>query len=299
MTLARDGLPRGLIVKGVGGLYYVQGEDGQLHVLRAKGKFRKLNMTPLVGDRVAYTPDKGEEHGWLEEILPRDSVLVRPPVANVRTILVVIAPQPAPDYLLVDLLLAMAYEQGIEPALVVNKCDLDPDIAREAGEMYRGLKLPILPASAETGEGLGELARVMAQGICCFAGQSGVGKSTLLGKITGLSLETGEISRKISRGRHTTRHVQLLSQGGFTVLDTPGFSLLEPWENLEPIRLKEFYPEFASYEGLCKFAPCYHFSEPGCAVLKAARDGELSGERLGRYHLLLQKIQKAWRERYE
>ncbi|MEA5013275.1 MAG: ribosome small subunit-dependent GTPase A [Candidatus Limiplasma sp.] len=299
MTLARDGLPRGLIVKGVGGLYYVQGEDGQLHVLRAKGKFRKLNMTPLVGDRVAYTPDKGEEHGWLEEILPRDSVLVRPPVANVRTILVVIAPQPAPDYLLVDLLLAMAYEQGIEPALVVNKCDLDPDIAREAGEMYRGLKLPILPASAETGEGLGEVARVMAQGICCFAGQSGVGKSTLLGKITGLSLETGEISRKISRGRHTTRHVQLLSQGGFTVLDTPGFSLLEPWENLEPIRLKEFYPEFASYEGLCKFAPCYHFSEPGCAVLKAARDGELSGERLGRYHLLLQKIQKAWRERYE
>lgn len=299
MTLVKDVLPRGLITKGVGGLYYVLGEDGQTVVLRAKGKFRKLKQTPLVGDRVLYTPGQGEEHGWLEEILPRDSVLVRPPVANVRTVLVVIAPEPAPDYLLVDLLLAMAYEQGICPVLVLNKCDLDPQREQEPREMYHGLDLPILSVSAQTGEGLQELAQIMREGICCFAGQSGVGKSTLLGKITGLQLHTGEISRKISRGRHTTRHTELLIQGGLMVLDTPGFSLLEPWENLEPIRLKDFYPEFAPYEGLCKFAPCYHFREPGCAVLQAAREGKISPKRLERYHTLLQQVQKAWRERYE
>ena len=165
--------------------------------------------------------------------------------------------------------------------------------------MYRGLELPILQASGQTGQGLEELAQVMRQGICCFAGQSGVGKSTLLGKVTGLTLETGEISRKISRGKHTTRHVELLTNGEYGVLDTPGFSLLELWDRLEPVHLKDYYPEFAPYEGQCRFAPCYHFSEPGCAVLAAVREGRLDPRRVERYHELLAKVQKAWRERYE
>jgi len=256
-------------------------------------------VTPLVGDRVRFTPGFGDEHGWVEEILPRDSELIRPPVANIRHIVLVLAPEPAPDFLLIDTLIVMAIRQGIQPALVVNKCDLDPDLFAQVRRDYAGLNAPILQVSAKTGFGLEELRELIRGGICCFAGQSGVGKSTLLSAATGLTLQTGEISRKISRGRHTTRHAELLFSGDYCVLDTPGFSLLELWEGLEPIKLKEFYPEFFPYEGECRFSPCYHLSEPGCAVLEAVREGSLSEARVERYHSLLKKVQEAWRNRYD
>lgn len=289
----------GVIVKGVGGLYYARGEDGGTHVLRARGIFRRRHITPMVGDRVRFTPGQGEEHGWVEEILPRESQLVRPPVANVRYLVIVLAPAPAPDYLLIDTLIAMALRQGIRPALVVNKCDLDGGTYEAVRGDYAGLGAPLLAVSALSGQGMDGLRSLLASGVCCLAGQSGVGKSTLLCAATGLRLQTGEISQKIHRGRHTTRHAELLFSGEYRVLDTPGFSLLELWEGLEPIRLKEYYPEFAPYEGQCRFSPCYHLSEPGCAVLKAARAGEISQARLERYHLLLKKAQEAWRNRYD
>ncbi len=298
-ALTETGAPRGVIVKGVGGLYYARGEDGEIHVLRAKGKFRRQRVTPMVGDRILFTPGQGEEHGWVEEILPRESELTRPPVANIRHIVLVLAPEPAPDYLLVDTLLAMAARQGIAPVLAVNKCDLDMATAAEVQREYAQLGAPVLRVSAKTGEGLEALRAVLRQGVCCLAGQSGVGKSTLLSAATGLELKAGEISRKISRGRHTTRHAELLFSGEYQVLDTPGFSLLELWEGLEPVKLKEYYPEFAPYEGQCRFSPCYHLSEPGCAVLEAARAGRLEKERLERYHLLLAQAQEAWRRRYD
>lgn len=296
-----DGLQsaEGVIVKGVGGLYYARGEDGGTHVLRARGIFRRRHITPMVGDRVRFTPGQGEEHGWVEEILPRESQLVRPPVANVRYLVIVLAPAPAPDYLLIDTLIAMALRQGIRPALVVNKCDLDGGTYEAVRSDYAGLGAPLLAVSALSGQGMDGLRSLLASGVCCLAGQSGVGKSTLLCAATGLRLQTGEISQKIHRGRHTTRHAELLFSGEYRVLDTPGFSLLELWEGLEPIRLKEYYPEFAPYEGQCRFSPCYHLSEPGCAVLKAARTGEISQARLERYHLLLKKAQEAWRNRYD
>ncbi len=296
-----DGLQsaEGVIVKGVGGLYYARGEDGGTHVLRARGIFRRRHITPMVGDRVRFTPGQGEEHGWVEEILPRESQLVRPPVANVRYLVIVLAPAPAPDYLLIDTLIAMALRQGIRPALVVNKCDLDGGTYEAVRSDYAGLGAPLLAVSALSGQGMDGLRSLLASGVCCLAGQSGVGKSTLLCAATGLRLQTGEISQKIHRGRHTTRHAELLFSGEYRVLDTPGFSLLELWEGLEPIRLKEYYPEFAPYEGQCRFSPCYHLSEPGCAVLKAARAGEISQARLERYHLLLKKAQEAWRNRYD
>ena len=296
-----DGLQsaEGVIVKGVGGLYYARGEDGGTHVLRARGIFRRRHITPMVGDRVRFTPGQGEEHGWVEEILPRESQLVRPPVANVRYLVIVLAPSPAPDYLLIDTLIAMALRQGIRPALVVNKCDLDGGTYEAVRSDYAGLGAPLLAVSALSGQGMDGLRSLLASGVCCLAGQSGVGKSTLLCAATGLRLQTGEISQKIHRGRHTTRHAELLFSGEYRVLDTPGFSLLELWEGLEPIRLKEYYPEFAPYEGQCRFSPCYHLSEPGCAVLKAARSGEISQARLERYHLLLKKAQEAWRNRYD
>lgn len=289
----------GVIVKGVGGLYYARGEDGGTHVLRARGIFRRRHITPMVGDRVRFTPGQGEEHGWVEEILSRESQLVRPPVANVRYLVIVLAPAPAPDYLLIDTLIAMALRQGIRPALVVNKCDLDGGTYEAVRSDYAGLGAPLLAVSALSGQGMDGLRSLLASGVCCLAGQSGVGKSTLLCAATGLRLQTGEISQKIHRGRHTTRHAELLFSGEYRVLDTPGFSLLELWEGLEPIRLKEYYPEFAPYEGQCRFSPCYHLSEPGCAVLKAARAGEISQARLERYHLLLKKAQEAWRNRYD
>ena len=289
----------GVIVKGVGGLYYARGEDGGTHVLRARGIFRRRHITPMVGDRVRFTPGQGEEHGWVEEILPRESQLVRPPVANVRYLVIVLAPAPAPDYLLIDTLIAMALRQGIRPALVVNKCDLDGGTYEAVRSDYAGLGAPLLAVSALSGHGMDGLRSLLASGVCCLAGQSGVGKSTLLCAATGLRLQTGEISQKIHRGRHTTRHAELLFSGEYRVLDTPGFSLLELWEGLEPIRLKEYYPEFGRYEGQCRFSPCYHLSEPGCAVLKAARAGEISQARLERYHLLLKKAQEAWRNRYD
>ena len=299
MIKAEGRLPEGLIVKGVGGLYYAQGVDGAQHVLRAKGKFRRQHISPMVGDRIRYSAGSGEEHGWVEEILPRKNVLTRPPVANVNTLIVVIAPQPAPDLLLMDTLLVIAREQKIPTAIVVNKCDLHSDLGGEIRRAYARLGAPVLEVSAKTGQGLDALKDVMSMGICCFAGQSGVGKSTLLCSVTGLTLQTGEISRRIARGKHTTRHAELMTSGVYSVLDTPGFSLLELWGNLEPIRLKTFYPEFEEYEGQCRFSPCYHLSEPGCAVLDAAERGDVPPERVARYHVLLQKTQKAWRERYE
>ena len=289
----------GVIVKGVGGLYYARDPEGTVHVLRAKGKFRKQRITPMVGDKVHFTPGTGDEHGWVDEILPRESELIRPHVANIRHIVLVVAPEPAPDFLLIDTLIVMAVKQGIQPAMVVNKCDLDAELFDTVSRDYAQLNIPMLKVSAQTGEGIEQLQDLLRGGICCFAGQSGVGKSTLLSAATGLELQTGEISKKISRGRHTTRHAELMFSGDFCVLDTPGFSLLELWEGLEPIQLKEYYPEFFPYEGECRFAPCYHLSEPGCAVLEAVRSGELSPARVERYHLLLKKAQEAWRNRYD
>ncbi len=294
-TIAREGV----IVKGVGGLYYARDPEGQVHVLRAKGKFRKQRITPMVGDRVRFTPGTGDEHGWVDEILPRESELIRPPVANIRHIVLVLAPEPAPDFLLIDTLIVMAVKQGIQPAMVVNKCDLEDQLFDTVQRDYAQLNIPMLKVSAQTGEGIEDLQSLLRGGICCFAGQSGVGKSTLLSAATGLELQTGEISKKISRGKHTTRHAELMFSGDFCVLDTPGFSLLELWEGLEPIQLKDFYPEFFPYEGECRFSPCYHLSEPGCAVLEAMRSGELSSARVERYHQLLKKVQEAWRNRYD
>ena len=289
----------GVIVKGIGGLYYVRNQQDTVHVVRAKGVFRRMGITPLVGDEVRMAPGVGEEHGWIEEVLPRRNELERPPVANIGHLFIVTAPEPEPDRLLIDTLLITALRQRIESVLVVNKRELNPSLAAELRAEYALAEMPVLEVSAKTGYGFPALAAAMREGIGCFAGQSGVGKSTLINRITGLTLETGEISRKIARGKNTTRHTELLVSDGFQVLDTAGFSLLELWEPMDPVLLKSFYPDFAAYEDNCHFQPCFHASEPGCAVLAAAARGELSGARLARYHQLLDKVRQTWRNRYE
>lgn len=288
----------GVIVRGLGGLYYARDAQGEVWVLRAKGAFRKQHLTPLVGDRILFAPPAGEDHGWIEQILPRDNELLRPPVANIGHLVFVLAPEPAPDLLLLDAMLVLARLQSIAPLIVVNKTELDAALEEAVRTEYALAGAPVLAVSAVTGEGLDALAAALRGGVCCFAGQSGVGKSTLLSAVTGLHLQAGEISRRIARGKNTTRHAELYHQNGFAVLDTAGFSLLEPWEGMEPIELRRYYPEFAPYEGQCRFQPCFHLSEPGCAVLAAAREGALPAARLARYHQLLDRVKQVWRNRY-
>ena len=292
----------GIIIRGRGGLYTARDGAGREYVLRAKKKFRRQGMSPLVGDRILFTPGEiSDEHGWVEEILPRQSQCLRPPVANVTFLCVVVAPRPAPDWLLVDKLLIYARKQGIRPLLIMNKADDEGAEATFAQmqAMYAGAEAEMLAVSAREKNGLQPLEARLAGETCCFSGQSGVGKSTLLNALFGLGVETGEISEKIQRGKNTTRHAELFARGDAQVIDTPGFSLLEMDEVVDPVLLREYYPEFQPYEGKCRFAPCYHGSEPGCAVLQAAKSGLINGERLDRYHILLADCRQAWRNRYD
>lgn len=292
----------GVIIRGRGGLYTVQDIEGREYVLRAKKKFRRQGLSPLVGDRVAFTPgDISDEHGWVEDIFPRVSQCLRPLVANITLLCVVIAPQPAPDWLLVDKLLIYARQQGLRPALLINKADVEPggETFAKAREVYRGAETEIFSVSARDSRGLGAVKERLQGEICCFSGQSGVGKSTLLNALFGLAQETGDISQKIQRGKNTTRHTELFIREGVRVIDTPGFSLLEMDGVFDPVLLQDYYPEFAPYAGQCRFSPCYHGSEPGCAVLRAVQAGEISPARLERYHTLLADCRQAWRERYD
>lgn len=290
---------RGTLVKGMGGFYTVAEPGGARYTLRCKKKFRHQRITPLVGDEVLFTPGEGEEHGWVEEILPRRSECLRPPVANVELLIIVVAPSPEPDMLLVERMMVRARQQGMALALAVNKCELDETLAERLKGEYRGADMPVLAVSAREERGLEELRRLMGGRLCCLSGQSGVGKSTLLSHLLGVALETGELSERIQRGKNTTRHAELLMGGGVRVLDTAGFSLLEMDEKLEPVQLKDYYPEFLPHEGACRFQPCYHDREPGCDVQAACDAGEIDPARLGRYRSLLQEVRQTWRERYD
>lgn len=293
-------LRRGLLIRGIGSFYTVLGEDGQDYTVRCKKKFRREKMTPLVGDQVLYSPGTGEEHGWLEEILPRKTVCLRPPVANVELLIIVIAPVPEPDMLLVDRQISRAVAQKMDVMIAVNKTDLDPALAGRIRAEYAAAGIPVTAVCALSGEGTEEIKAAMrTERICCLTGQSGAGKSTLLNTLLGLELETGDISRKISRGKNTTRHTELLIRGGMRVMDTAGFNLLEPEARLEPETLKDRYPEFREYEGKCRFRECLHDREPGCAVSQAAEEGRISPERLNRYRQLLTETREVWRERYD
>jgi len=292
----------GVIVRGRGGLYTVRDEGGNEYILRAKKKFRRMGITPLVGDRIQFTPgDISDEHGWVDEILPRISQCLRPPVANVTMLCIVAAPAPAPDWLLVDKLLIFARKQNLRPVLIMNKADTDKEgsMIRLAREMYEKAEVDIFCVSAREKTGLDTLLNHLKGETCCFSGQSGVGKSTLLNALFGLKLETGDISQKILRGKNTTRHSELFIRDDVQVIDTPGFSLLELDEVFDPVLLRDYYPEFAHYDGQCRFSPCYHSSEPGCAVLQAEKDGEIHPARLKRYHALLADCRQAWRDRYD
>ena len=290
---------KGEIKEGRGGFYTVRDETGQEHILRAKKKFRRDGISPLPGDRVMLSPGSGEEHGWLEEILPRASLCLRPPVANITLMVIVIAPEPVPDYLLVDKLLVYADMQGIRPLIAVNKSDIGMETYEKARDIYKSSGAPVIALSASSGQGLDELCSRMRGELTGFAGQSGVGKSALLSMVTGTELISGAISDRIKRGKQTTRHTTLLYHDGMRVMDTPGFSLLELPRGMEPEQLSGSYPDFRPYEADCRFNPCLHLTEPGCAVKKACEAGDINASRLLRYGELMETVKKTWRERYD
>ncbi|MBQ2947521.1 MAG: ribosome small subunit-dependent GTPase A [Clostridia bacterium] len=288
----------GSIMRGIGSFYTVLcDEDGQEYTLRAQKKLRHQKTTPMVGDRVRFSPGQGEENGWLEEILPRRSVIERPSVANADMLMLVVASVPQPDMMLIDKLILRAAKGGMTPALCVNKIDLGGDLAEEIRAEYAGTQLRVFAASALTGEGVETLREAMRGKVTCLAGQSAVGKSSLLNALFGLELETGGLSRKTDRGRHTTRRSEMMAVDGMLVLDTPGFSLLE-LESMEPQDFAELYPEYNALAGACRFQPCLHDREPGCAVHAAVDAGGLSAVRWMRYRELLAEVRENWKGRY-
>ncbi len=289
----------GLVTKGIGGFYTVLSEGGTSHTLRAQSKIRRQKLKPMVGDHILFQPAAEGEEGWMVAILPRKNSLLRPPVSNIDVaVLVVAAASPDPDLLLLDRMLVAARQAGISPVVAVNKRDLAPERADGILAACRKAADGAFAVCARSGEGIDALRDALQGSVHALAGQSGAGKSTLINALYGFTLVTGQVSR-IERGRHTTRHSELIGlPGGGMVLDTPGFSLLES-DLIEPIHLKDYYPEFAPFEGECRFSPCAHASEPGCAVRDAVKRGEIDAGRHERYRQLFEEMTKRWKERYD
>lgn len=283
-------MPTGIITKGIGGFYYVSAEEA-IYECKARGIFRKNDVTPLPGDRVNFSVlDEEKKKGSLDEVLPRSSQLTRPAVANVNQVVLVIAARsPAPDLLLLDKLLVTAAKECIKPVICLNKLDLDADGgAEKIYGAYKNTGCDFLKTSTKTGQGLDELEEKLKSMVTVFAGQSGVGKSTLLnGILRDMVMQTGDLSLKSDRGKHTTRHAELIPLvcGGY-VADTPGFSSFE-LENLELEELQQYYREFAALAEGCRFAGCSHASEPGCGVKELVASGVIDSGRYERYIELL------------
>lgn len=291
-----------LILKGVGGFYTVLRQGGGIAVCRPRGRFRKDGVVPLPGDRAtAELAPEGQE-GYLLELLPRKNALSRPAVANVDQLVVVLSlSRPRPDLLLCDKLLLQAQVWGIAPVLALNKLDqADAGVLAALEAEYAATGYPLLPLSAARGDGLQALRAQLAGKVSCLAGQSATGKTSLLNALVPeLSLPTGGLAAKTQRGRHTTRHTQLcpLPWGG-AVVDTPGFSLLEP-DAIEPETLAGLYPEMRRAQEDCRFAGCLHAAEPDCGVKALLPQAKLSQGRYERYLVLLEQMKEARRRQYD
>ena len=279
----------GRIVRSISGFYDVQTQT-DLVTCRARGILRKEGNSPLTGDMVEITVERGK--GMVERILPRRNSFVRPAVANVDVLVVFAANvNPVTEPFLIDRVAAIAGDQEVQVVLCVNKCDLDP--AEDLVRIYEQAGFPVICTSAETGDGVEELARLLQGKLAAFTGNSGVGKSSILNRLCPeLNLATGEVSEKLGRGRHTTRHVELYRLGEDTyVADTPGFSSFDT-DQMDVIlkeNLQYAFPDFGRYIGKCRFDDCSHRKEPGCAVREAFERGEIGKTRYDSYLKLYEK----------
>lgn len=286
---------QGTIIKGIGGFYYVKASQN-VYECRARGVFRKQCITPAIGDIVEIEADG--EKGSIVDILDRRSYLVRPPVANIDTMLLVsAASSPEPNLFLMDKMLVNAEISHISPVVCINKTDL----ARrdDLTDIYKSAGYEVFTVSAEKNEGIQELTGYLKGRTTAFAGLSGVGKSSLLNIITDGKLETGSVSEKIQRGKHTTRHVELfeLSDGGF-VLDTPGFSSLEI-EGIKADELWQYFPEMRDSRNKCRFRGCSHINEPDCYIKDKLKNGEILPSRYESYVQIYNQLKsvKEWEKK--
>lgn len=295
-------MPFGIIIRGIAGFYYVSSKDDGIYECRARGIFRKKGMTPLTGDRVVFSvTDPVEKKGNIEEITERSTVLVRPAVANVDQIIAVIAAKsPDPDLMLLDKILVTAEDKGIRAIVCINKIDLDEDGKRDKlREPYIKAGYDVIETSFMETEGFNRLKEALNGHISVFAGQSGVGKSTLLNRIMDtVVMKTGNISEKIERGRHTTRHAELIElPGGGYLVDTPGFSSFE-LTGIGHDRLQFLYPEFAEHIPKCRFTGCSHVFEADCGVKKAVEEGAAEKGRYVRFTELYKALKQEDEAKY-
>lgn len=284
----------GKIIKGIGGFYYVFAEDREIYECKAKGIFRNQNIKPLVGDDVLMDIlDEVSKKGNITDIRERQNELIRPAVANVNQALIIFAAaKPAPNLNLLDRFLILMLKQQVETIICFNKKDVvtEKEIAL-LEETYRNCGYHTLFTSTYTEEGINSLRELLAHKTTVLAGPSGVGKSSLVNLLSPeANTKTGEISEKIQRGKHTTRHSELITIGedGF-VMDTPGFSSLY-LNNMEKDELKDFFPEFKEYADECRFLGCMHLNEPGCQVKEALSDGKISRIRYKNYKDLFEEL---------
>lgn len=284
---------RGQIVKALSGFYYVDTGDGAPIPCRGRGRLRHQRVTPLVGDRVDITVTS-EGTGMVDAILPRKNQFQRPAVANIDQMVIVCSGAvPVTDPFLIDRMAAMAEWKGCQPLIVFNKCDLER--ADGLAQLYRSAGFPTLQVSAETGEGVDSLAAAIAEKVSAFTGNSGVGKSSILNALhPGFALEVGEVSEKLGRGRHTTRHVELFPVAGGLVADTPGFSSfdVDQMEAIPKTELAAAFREFAPYLDRCRFQGCAHVKERGCAVREALEAGEIAPCRHASYVRLYEQAKE-------
>ena len=284
----------GMIIKGIGGFYYIKTDD-TIYECKARGKFRKDKITPLVGDKVMISIDSTHGTGVIEEVLPRDIELIRPPVANVnQAIIVFAANKPEPNLSLLDRFLVTVEKEGLPIIICINKKDIDSqNHVNFIKSIYTKAGYDMMSTSTKTGEGIDLLKIKLEKKITVFAGPSGVGKSSLLNAIqANLALKTGEISHKNNRGKHTTRHVELMElEFSGWVVDTPGFSSLEI-DKMDEEDLQYCFKEFVPLLGGCKFQGCIHLSEPDCAIKNGIIDGTIHQTRYESYVQLMDEIHK-------
>lgn len=290
---------QGKIIKGIAGFYYVHTQEkpkGRVYECKAKGIFRKDNRKPLVGDNVELEILQEEKRiGNIVELLPRNNELIRPAVANIDQALIIFSiRRPEPNLNLLDRFLIMMEQQGLESIVCFNKIDIASEEEKEVLQrVYEGCGSKVLFVSVRNRQGLDELRQLLQGKTTAVAGPSGVGKSSMINCLQPeAGMETGSISEKIGRGRHTTRHSEIIAlQKGTYLMDTPGFTSLKLFQ-LEKERLKDYYLEFRKYEAQCRFSGCVHIHEPGCGVKAALEQAQISQSRYQNYQLLYKELQE-------
>ena len=286
----------GIIIKGIGGFYYIEA-DGDIYECKARGAFRKKKVSPLAGDNVLITIRENGEN-TIDDIKERKNFLIRPPVANVDTLVIVSSvKEPVPSTLVIDRLTAIAVSKNIKPCIVFSKSDLGD--TKEFEEIYKKSGIDVCSVCCKTGEGIEKVKDMIKGGVTVFTGNTGVGKSSLLNCIDSrFSLETGEVSSKLGRGRHTTRDVTLHKVNDFYVADTPGFSSLdiESGELIMKDELPFCFPEFSEYLGKCRFSSCTHTVDKGCKILEALENGDIHESRHLSYITMYNEVKniKEW-----